>query len=284
MGADRKGPLAAFVVVAIVAAVLLITSVRSQAAPGFLDPSIPSTVLAAPRAATGLWRSIHEDAHQVVAQGMVLARKAGVADPSDDSVTTASPATPLVVAPPVTIAAAQPHPATAGRGPKGADPATHGRHGHGPARPPHGGQTTHHGHQGHHGHDAGHRGHDAGHHVDAATAGHAPHDPTSAPTNNGLHLGWTADDHARHAQHVAQHVAQQVAQHAAQQVAQQVAQHYGHAFGHAASSNALKHVTGGTLGRVLKLAKAAGHGQCHGNGFGRGLSHGRGIAFGRGVC
>ena len=32
MGADRRGPLAAFIVVAIIAAILLVTSVRSQAA------------------------------------------------------------------------------------------------------------------------------------------------------------------------------------------------------------------------------------------------------------
>jgi hypothetical protein len=35
VGVDRKGPLVAFIVVAIIAAVLLITSVRSQAAPGW---------------------------------------------------------------------------------------------------------------------------------------------------------------------------------------------------------------------------------------------------------
>jgi cytoskeletal protein RodZ len=35
VGADHKGPLAAFVVVAIIAAVLLVTSVRSQAEPGW---------------------------------------------------------------------------------------------------------------------------------------------------------------------------------------------------------------------------------------------------------
>ena len=38
MGADRRGPLAAFVVIAIVAAILLVTSVRSHASPGWLDP------------------------------------------------------------------------------------------------------------------------------------------------------------------------------------------------------------------------------------------------------
>ena len=39
MRTDRRGPLAAFIVVAIIAVILLVTSVRSQAAPG-LDPSI----------------------------------------------------------------------------------------------------------------------------------------------------------------------------------------------------------------------------------------------------
>lgn len=38
MGVDRKGPLVAFVVIAIIAAVLLVTSVRSQASPGWVDP------------------------------------------------------------------------------------------------------------------------------------------------------------------------------------------------------------------------------------------------------
>lgn len=49
MGAEHKGPLAAFVVIAVIAAVLLVTSVRSQAAPGWLDPrKIPASVVAAP--------------------------------------------------------------------------------------------------------------------------------------------------------------------------------------------------------------------------------------------
>ena len=38
MGADRRrGPLVAFIVIAVVAAILLITSVRSQASPAVLD-------------------------------------------------------------------------------------------------------------------------------------------------------------------------------------------------------------------------------------------------------
>ncbi len=37
MGADRRGPLLAFIVIAIVAAILLITSVRSHASTGDVD-------------------------------------------------------------------------------------------------------------------------------------------------------------------------------------------------------------------------------------------------------
>jgi hypothetical protein len=49
VGTDRRGPLAAFVVIAIIAAILLVTSVRSQAAPGWLDPDqVPAAAVAAP--------------------------------------------------------------------------------------------------------------------------------------------------------------------------------------------------------------------------------------------
>ena len=44
MRTDRRGPLVAFVVVAIIAAILLVTSVRSQAAPGWLR--VPATTIA----------------------------------------------------------------------------------------------------------------------------------------------------------------------------------------------------------------------------------------------
>ena len=54
MGADRKGPLAAFIVVAIVAAILLVTSVRSQAAPGWLRAPA-STFADVPSAPYGVW-------------------------------------------------------------------------------------------------------------------------------------------------------------------------------------------------------------------------------------
>ena len=48
MGTDRKGPLTAFVVIAVVAAILLVTSVRSQADPTWLDHDVPATVVAGP--------------------------------------------------------------------------------------------------------------------------------------------------------------------------------------------------------------------------------------------
>jgi hypothetical protein len=46
VGADHKGPLAAFAVVAIIAGVLLVTSVRSQAAPSWFNPNrLPAAVV-----------------------------------------------------------------------------------------------------------------------------------------------------------------------------------------------------------------------------------------------
>ena len=64
MGADRKGPLAAFIVVAIIAAILLITSVRSQAATGWLDRALPST--------PGVVRAVGGGLDQVVGHGAAL--------------------------------------------------------------------------------------------------------------------------------------------------------------------------------------------------------------------
>ena len=52
MRTDRRGPLVAFVVVAIIAAILLVTSVRSQAAPGWLR--VPATTIADGPTAGGL--------------------------------------------------------------------------------------------------------------------------------------------------------------------------------------------------------------------------------------
>ncbi|WP_191907895.1 hypothetical protein [Nocardioides cynanchi] len=85
MGADRKGPLAAFIVVAIVAAILLITSVRSQAAPAWLDRTLPSP----PRVVRALGGGLD----RVVEQGVVLAHRTGLAssDASRGSVTEAGP-------------------------------------------------------------------------------------------------------------------------------------------------------------------------------------------------
>jgi hypothetical protein len=76
VGADRRGPLAAFVVVAIIAAILLVTSVRSQAAP-WLDPeNLPTSVVAGPVTEPHLWGSVSERLDQVVQDGVVLVHKA----------------------------------------------------------------------------------------------------------------------------------------------------------------------------------------------------------------
>lgn len=84
MGADRKGPLAAFIVIAIVAAVLLVTTVRSQAAPGWLDPDkLPASVVAGPVSEPHLWGSVVGGVNQVVQDGTVLVRRA-TTGPSDD--------------------------------------------------------------------------------------------------------------------------------------------------------------------------------------------------------
>jgi len=68
VGADRKGPLAAFIVVAIIAAILLITSVRSQAATGWLDRALPST--------PGVVRAVGGGLDQVVEHGAALVHRA----------------------------------------------------------------------------------------------------------------------------------------------------------------------------------------------------------------
>jgi hypothetical protein len=72
VGADRRGPLAAFGSVALIAAILLVTSVRSQAAPWFR-----STVVAGPVGEPHLWSSVTGGVDQVVLSGTVLVRKAG---------------------------------------------------------------------------------------------------------------------------------------------------------------------------------------------------------------
>jgi hypothetical protein len=94
VGGDRRGPLAAFVVIAIVTAVLLVTSVRSQAAPGWLDPDeLPATVVAARVAEPHLWGSVAAGVHQVVQDGVVLVRRAASAasDAPDSTTVTLGP-------------------------------------------------------------------------------------------------------------------------------------------------------------------------------------------------
>ena len=96
MGADRRGPLAAFVLVAVIAAILLVTSVRSQAQPGWLDPSrIPATVvIAAPPAVDPeVWQTVTDELGMVVEEGALLARKA-TAEPT----ATTDPTESVVVA------------------------------------------------------------------------------------------------------------------------------------------------------------------------------------------
>lgn len=88
MGTDRKGPLAAFVVIAIIAAILLVTSVRSQAAPGWLDPdNLPASVVAAPPL-PGPREWVTTEVDRVVEKGVVLLRRA-----SSDPVRTQDPTT-----------------------------------------------------------------------------------------------------------------------------------------------------------------------------------------------
>ena len=77
MGTDRRGPLAAFIVVAIIAVILLVTSVRSQAAPGWLDGELPSSVVAVvPSTDDGLLGAIGDGMDQLVEHGTVLVHKA----------------------------------------------------------------------------------------------------------------------------------------------------------------------------------------------------------------
>jgi hypothetical protein len=80
VGADRKGPLAAFIVVAIIAAILLITSVRSQAAAGWVRNTLPSPPKVVSAVSSGF--------DQVVEQGTDLVpRSSGLALPPRPVVT-----------------------------------------------------------------------------------------------------------------------------------------------------------------------------------------------------
>jgi hypothetical protein len=76
---EHKGPLAAFIVVAVIAGILLVTSVRSQAATGWLVDQLPTAavVVSAPGAATdGLIAAIGS-----VDPGAVLVPKAEAGTP-----------------------------------------------------------------------------------------------------------------------------------------------------------------------------------------------------------
>jgi hypothetical protein len=77
VGTVRKGPLAAFVLIAIVAAVLLVTSVRSQATPRWLTAGgIPAALVVGPPATDPhLWLAVGSRLHQAVPDGVVLAQK-----------------------------------------------------------------------------------------------------------------------------------------------------------------------------------------------------------------
>ncbi len=77
MGTDRKRPLAAFLVVAVIAVVLLVTSVRSQAASGWLNRRLPASVVAVVPGSgeSGLWHAVGDGVTQVVRHGAVLAHK-----------------------------------------------------------------------------------------------------------------------------------------------------------------------------------------------------------------
>jgi hypothetical protein len=96
LGADRRGPLAAFIIVAIVAAILLVTSVRSQAAP-WLTPERFSASVAGPALEPHLWGSVTGGLDDVVQAGAVLVRKASP-DVQEPPGTTQPPASSHVVA------------------------------------------------------------------------------------------------------------------------------------------------------------------------------------------
>ena len=183
MGAERKGPLAAFIVVAIIAVILLVTSVRSQAAPGWLDRRLPASVVAVvPSSDSGLWGAFGNGMERIATHGVVLVHDATSEQAADDGDVTASVSEPTA-RPGRHGSSPQPGPAPqAARGPHrarppGSDPGDravsdavpvastaghHGRHlGWG------------HGHE--HGHAPGH-----GHGHAAPPPGHS----------HGRHLGW----------------------------------------------------------------------------------------------
>lgn len=79
MGADRRGPLAAFIILAVIAVILLVTSVRSQAASGWFR----TTVVAGPLSEPNPWGT--GDVAQGVQNGVsagVVSQRVAPAKPS----------------------------------------------------------------------------------------------------------------------------------------------------------------------------------------------------------
>lgn len=69
MGADRRGPLAAFIILAIIAVILLVTSVRSQAAPGWFSTTVVAGPVIEPHPSGVTERKPHEPGTHRPAQG-----------------------------------------------------------------------------------------------------------------------------------------------------------------------------------------------------------------------
>jgi len=160
--------LAAFIVVAIIAAILLVTSVRSQAAPGWLR--VPATTVAGPPTSSDLASHQTSQVRRTVRPGLLLVHR---------TTTTAQPTAAVVasvvrqapVTQPVTQPVAQPVAPSRHRvvptSPPASRPGTTG-----PVRDP--GVP---GHQGHGHHTHSHQSH--GHHLGRRAPDH------------GRHLGWT---------------------------------------------------------------------------------------------
>jgi hypothetical protein len=180
--------LAAFVVVAIVAAILLVTSVRSQAAPGWLR--VPATAVAeVPSALSDVWQDEAPQDAQVLEPGATLAHR-----PARVQGTAGDPAEPASDAADVASTSQRPHQAQPASAPRRAGPQA------GPLeRRPHertsvraadaadlAGDVVAGSHPGH-GHAFGHTAHGHGHgHGHGHAHRHAPHGH-----GHGAHRGWS---------------------------------------------------------------------------------------------
>lgn len=184
MGADRRGPLAAFVVVAIIAAILLVTSVRSQAAPSLMAGPRPQHVVVVPPPATSrLWSSVSHHAALVVQDGIVLAHKAAEQTTSEDTATVTSTSTaPATSAEPATAGTAPPAPVPASQ------PAGHHArpHRHGATQVSDDAVLT-------HSHTAGSTvsGADRSRRAEQALGQHGGAPTQATDRDHGHHLGWT---------------------------------------------------------------------------------------------